>query len=150
MTVIWLLAHRKMSTKLADSPYTETSIDGAHSLVYQPGVEPIRYAGQVEPFGPEGTFGRGLHRASGFVFSFDGDAAEKLLGIEEAIDLIVYYIAGENRHRKRTFSDVVFVGDAAVRVPPASTGLSDQIGVPFKVNIPSGETLADHISDEAD
>ena len=148
--MIWLLAHRKMSTKLRESPYTETTIDGANSLVYQPGVEPIRNSGQTGSEYPLGTFRQGMHRASGFVFSFDGDAAEKLLGIEEAIDLIVYYIAGENRHRKRTFSDVVFVGDATVRVPPASTGLSDLIGVPFKVNIPSGETLADHISDEAD
>jgi hypothetical protein len=150
MTVIWLLAHRKMSTKLADSPYTETTIDGAHSLVYQPGVEPIRYAGQVEPFGPEGTFGRGLHRVSGFVFSFDGDAAEKLLGIDDSINVIVYYTADRNVHRKRTFNDVVFVGDATVRVPPINSGLGDLVGVPFKVNIPVAETLADHVVDQAD
>jgi hypothetical protein len=150
MAMIWLLAHRKMSTKLMDSPYTETTIDGANSLVYQPGVEPIRYAGQEEPYGPEGTYGRGLHRVSGFVFSFDGDAAEKLLGIEDAINLIVYYLSGENQHRKRTLIDVVFVGDATVRVAPASSGLGDLIGVPFKINIPAEETLADHVIDETD
>lgn len=148
--MIWLLAHRKMSTKLVAAPYTETTIDGAHSLVYSPGVEPIRYAGQEPPFGPLGTYGQGLHRASGFVFSFDGEAAEKLLGITDDIELIVYYLAAQNEHRRRRLVDVVFVGDATVRVPPSNTGVGDLIGVPFKVNIPEDETLADHIIDEAE
>jgi hypothetical protein len=139
-----------MSTKLINSPYTETSIDGAHSLVYTPGVEPVRYAGQDEPLGPLGTYGRGLHRVSGFVFSHDGDAAEKLLSITDEIELIVYYLSAQNEHRKRRLVDVVFVGDATVRVPPSNTGLSDLIGVPFKVNIPEDETLADHVIDEAE
>ncbi len=148
--MIWLLAQRSMSTQLRDAPFTETAIEGANSLVYSAGVAPIRFAGQVEPYGPQGTFGRGLHRASGLVFSFDGDAAEKLLGIDDPIDLIVYYLAARNRHRKRTFFDVVFAGDAMVRVPPMNAGLGDLIGVPFKVNIPYDETLAGHIVDEAD
>ena len=148
--MIWLLATRGMSTKLVYSPHTETSINGAHSLVYSPGVEPIRYAGVEPPQGPLGTFGRGLHRVSGFVFSHDGDAAEKLLGIDDEINLIVYYIAGKNQHRKRTLTYVVFVGDATVTVPPMNAGLGELVGVPFRVNIPSDETLADHIIDEAD
>jgi hypothetical protein len=43
---------------------------------------------------------------------------------------------------------VVFAGDATVAVPAISTGVGELIGVPFKVNIPRGETLADHIDDE--
>ncbi len=148
--MIWLLAHRSMSTKLTDTPFTETPIEGGHSLVYVPGVEPIRYAGQEPPLGPLGTYGQGLHRASGFVFSYDGDAAEKLLAITVSVELIVYYLSNRNRHRKRRLLDVVFVGDATVRVPPSNTGLTDLIGVPFKVNIPENETLADHIIDETD
>ena len=50
--MIWLLANRGMSTKLLGEPHTETAIEGAHSLVYSPGVEPIRYAGNVSPQGP--------------------------------------------------------------------------------------------------
>ena len=148
--MIWLLAHRNMSTRLLGVPYTETPIEGAHSLVYVPGVEPLRYAGQQSPQGPLGTYGRGLHRASGFVFSSDGDAAEKLLGITDSVELIVYYLAGGNEHRKRRLLDVVFAGDATVRVPPANTGVSDLIGVPFKINIPEDETLDEHIIDETD
>jgi len=148
--VIWLLAHRRISTKLLDAPYTETAVEGAHSLVYWPGVAPVKFAGQVEPYGPQGTFGRGLHRASGFVFSFDGDVAEKLLGIDAPVSVIAYYLAARNRQRKRTFIDVVFVGDATVRIPPLNDGMGDLIGVPFKVNIPYDETLEDHIVDEAE
>ena len=148
--MIWLLANRRLSTKLLDSPYTETTISGAHSLIYSPGVEPIRYAGNVSLQGPLGTYGRGLHRVSGFVFSFDGDTAEKLLRIEDRIQLVVYYIAEENEHRIRRFLEVVFVGDAAVTIPPLNVGVGELIGVPFKVNIPEDETLDDHIIDEVD
>ncbi|MCP4248924.1 MAG: hypothetical protein GY778_17925 [bacterium] len=148
--MIWLLAHRRTSTKLRSSPFTETTVEGGHSVLYRPGVAAIQYTGQLQLVGEEGTFGRGLHRVSGFAFSFDGDAAETLLGIEDPIDLIVYYIAAQNEHRKRTFLDVVFVGDATVRVPEIDRGLGDLVGVPFKVNVPSGDTLADHVIDAAD
>ena len=148
--MIWLLAHRRTSTKLRASPFTETTIDGGHSVLYRPGVAAIQYTGQEPLLGVEGTFGRGLHRVSGFVFSFDGSGADTLLGIEDPIDLIVYYIAAQNKYRKRTFTDVVFVGDATVRVPEIDTGLGDLVGVPFKVNIPTGDTLADHVIDATD
>lgn len=148
--MIWLLATRGIATRRIFSPHTETPVEGAHSLVYSPGVEPIRYAGVEPPQGPLGTFGRGLHRASGFVFSHDGDAADRLLGIDYDINLIVYYTGSGNRRRKRTFTWVVFVGDATVQVPPLNEGLSELIGVPFRVNIPHDETLADHIIDEVD
>jgi hypothetical protein len=148
--MIWLLANRGMSTQLLDEPHTATPIQGAHSLVYSPGVEPIRYAGNVSPQGPLGTYGRGLHRVSGFVFSFDGDAAEKLLRIEADIQLIVFYVAGRNEPRIRRFIDTVFVGDATISIPPLNVGVGELIGVPFKVNIPEDETLDDHIIDEVD
>ena len=148
--MIWLLANRRMTTKLINLPQTETTIEGAHSLIYTAGVEPIQFAGLVDPQGPLGTFGRGLHRTSGFVFSHDGDAAEKLLGIDEPIELIVHYLAAQNEHRKRRFTDVVFVGDVRVTVPPLSSGIGELVGVPFKVNIPEGDTLATHIIDEAE
>ncbi len=148
--MIWLLADRRMSTKLLDSPYTETDIEGAHSLVYSPGVEPIKYAGNVSPQGPLGTYGRGLHRVSGHVFSYDGDVVEKLLAIEDRIQLVVYYLAARNEHRIRRFLEVVFVGDATVAIPALNAGIGELVGVPFRVNIPEGETLSDHIIDEED
>ena len=46
--------------------------------------------------------------------------------------------------------DVVFVGDARVAVPPLSSGIGELIGVPFKGNIPEGDTLSDHIIDQTD
>ena len=148
--MIWLLAHRRMSTKLAAYPYTETTIEGGHSLLYKPGVEPVLSDGLGEPPGSEGTYSRGMHRASGYVFTYNGDGAEALLGIDDDIDLIVYYLANRNQHRKRTISGVVFAGDATVVVPGVNAGLGDLIGVPFKVSIAQGETLADHIVDEAE
>jgi len=42
---------------------------------------------------------------------------------------------------------VLFVGDATVTVPALNAGVSELIGVPFRVQIPSGETLADHVTD---
>jgi hypothetical protein len=84
------------------------------------------------------------------VFSFDGDAAEKLLRITADIQLIVYYVAGQNEPRIRRFVNTVFVGDATVTIPPLNVGVGELIGVPFKVNIPEDETLDDHIIDEVD
>ncbi len=148
--MIWVLAHRGMSTRLIGSPFTETPIAGAHSILYRPGVEPVYNDGQEGSAGYEGTYSRGLHRVSGFVFTQDGAGAETLLSITAAIKLLVYYTAARNHHRLRTLTDVVFVGDATVTVPALNAGLGDLVGVPFKVNIPRGETLADHIDDDAE
>ena len=146
--MIWLLATRGATTKLRASPFTETPIEGVHSVVYRPGIEPIPFAGD-EASQPLGVFGRGGQRLSGVLFSYDGLVAEGLMGITAGIDLIVRYRAS-GTHRKRTFFDVIFVGDAIVTVPSINRGISELIGVPFRVQIPAGETLADHVSDEED
>jgi len=39
------------------------------------------------------------------------------------------------------------VGDAMVTVPGLNAGVSELIGVPFRVQIPEGDTLADHVVD---
>lgn len=146
--MISILATRGAATKLRASPFTETAIEGIHSVVYRPGIEPVPFAGD-EASEPLGAYGRGVQRISGVLFSYDGSAAENLLGITAGIDLIVRYQAG-GENRKRTFSDVLFVGDATVTVPAMNTGLSTLIGVPFRVQIPLGETLTQHVSDEPD
>ena len=73
--MIWILAIRGASTKLRASPFTETVIEGTQSVVYKPGITPVPLSGSDATAGPLGTFGRGLHRVSGFVFSYDGSAA---------------------------------------------------------------------------
>lgn len=83
------------------------------------------------------------------MFSSDGSAAETLFAIDDEIDLIIRYRANGQK-RKRTLKDVVFVGDATVTIPALNTGVSDLIGVPFRVQIPEDETLADHIEDAVD
>ncbi len=148
--MVWLLAVESIHTKLLDSPFTQTFIDGANSLVYSPGVEPLKYAGLAQPQGPIGTYGRGLHRISGLVFSYDGDAAEKLLAITASFELVTRYLTSQNEHCKRRLIDVVFVGDSTVAIPSLSRGVSPLIGVPIRVNIPEADTLADHIIDESD
>jgi len=147
--MIWILATRGAATKLRNSPFTETPIAGVHSVVYRPGVVPIPFTGADVTEGELGTFGRGLHRASGFVFSYDGSAAETLLSIDAPIDLIVRYRA-DGQKRKRTFLDVVFVGDSDVTFPSLNTGESPLVAVPFRVQIPEGEMLAEHITDGVD
>lgn len=147
--MIWILATRGASTKLRQTPFTETAIEGMFSAVYKPGVEPIPFSGGDTGQGQLGTYGRGLHRATGFVFSYDGSAAETLFGIADEIDLIVRYQAN-GQLRKRTFSDVLFVGDSTVTLPGVNSGISELIGVPFRVQIPTGSTLSDHIIDELD
>ena len=144
--MIWILATRGASTKLRASPFTETTIEGVHSVVYKPGIEPVPFSGDDQTQGTLGTYGRGVYRISGFVFSYHGSAAETLFGITLGIDLILRYRANGQK-RKRTLSDVLFVGDATVTVPALNTGVSELIGVPFRVQIPSGETLADHVTD---
>ena len=144
--MIWILATRGASTKLRASPFTETTIEGVHSVVYKPGIEPIPFSGDDQTQGELGTFARGDYRLSGFVFSYHGLAAETLLGITAGIDLIIRYRANGQK-RKRALSEVLFVGDATVTVPALNTGVSELIGVPFRVQIPLGETFADHIAD---
>ncbi len=147
--MIWILATRGASTKLRLTPFTETTIEGVHSVVYKPGIAPVPFSGNDTTEGELGTYGRGLHRISGFVLSHDGSAAETLLAITDAIDLIIRYRAN-GQQRKRTIQDVLFVGDTTVTVPGLNTGLSELIGVPFRVQIPEGETIAGHITDAVD
>lgn len=147
--MIWILATRGTATKLRATPFTETAIEGVHSLVYKPGIESVPFSGEDQTQGKLGTFGRGVYRISGFVFSYHGSAAETLLAITAGIDLIIRYQANGQK-RKRTLSDVIFVGDATVIVPAMNTGVSELIGVPFRVQIPSGETFAEHVSDAVD
>ncbi|MGB2985813.1 MAG: hypothetical protein WBE26_08010, partial [Phycisphaerae bacterium] len=142
-------ATRGAATKLRESPYTETAIDGVESVVYKPGIAPVPASGSDTGDGELGTFQRGLQRISGFMFSSDGSAAETLFAIDDEIDLIIRYRANGQK-RKRTLKDVVFVGDATVTIPALNTGVSDLIGVPFRVQIPEDETLADHIEDAVD
>ena len=120
-----------------------------HSVVNKPGVEPIPFSGGNEAEGELGTFDRGMHRVSGFLFSYDGSAAETLFAVTDEIDLIIRYRANGHK-RKRTLKDILFVGDATVTVPALNTGVSELVGVPFRVQIPEGETLAGHIEDTVD
>ena len=147
--MIWILAIRGASTKLRGSPYTETVIEGVESVVYRPGIAPVPASGADTAGGEVGTFNRGLHRVSGFLFSRDGSAAEGLLAIDDAIDLIIRYRASA-QNRKRTLNDVVFIGDTTVTLPGLNTGTAELTGIPFRVQIPEGATLADHIDDEVD
>lgn len=147
--MIWILTTRGASTKLRSSPYTETEIEGVHSVVYKPGIEPVAFTGSDAGAGELGTFGRGIQRLSGFVFSYDGSAAETLFALTDSIDLIIRYRAGGEK-RKRTLLDMLFVGDATVTVPGLSRGVPELIGVPFRVQIPQGNTLANHVQDVTD
>ena len=147
--MIWILATRGASTKLRSSPFTETMIEGVHSVVYKPGIAPVPFSGNETTEGELGTYSRGLHRVSGFVFSYHGSVTETLLAIDDAIDLIIRYRANGQK-RKRTLMDVLFVGDATVTVPGLNSGVSELIGVPFRVQIPEGETVAAHVVDAAD
>lgn len=146
--MIAILATRGAATKLRALPFTETVIEGVHSVVYKPGIEAIPFAGDSSAE-PLGSYGRGVHRISGVLFSYHGAVAETLLGITAGIDLIVRYRANGQK-RKRTFADVVFVGDASITMPSMNTGLPALIGVPFRVQIPLGETLDTHVTDAAD
>ncbi|MEK6674835.1 MAG: hypothetical protein AABZ47_04175 [Planctomycetota bacterium] len=144
--MIWILASRGATTKLRASPFTETAIEGVHSVVYRPGVEPVPVSGALPTGGAFGTFSRGIQRISGFVFSYHGSAAETLFAIESGIDLLIRYRANKQR-RLRKLKDVIFIGDATVMVSALNEGVSELIGVPFRVQIPEGEKLSDHIED---
>lgn len=147
--MIWILATRGAATKLRATPFTETTIEGVHSVAYKPGIEAVPFSGEDQTQGKLGTFGRGVYRISGFVFSYHGSAAETLFAVTAGIDLIIRYRANGQK-RKRTLSDVIFIGDATVTVPALNAGISELIGVPFRVQIPSGETLAEHVTDVVD
>jgi hypothetical protein len=147
--MIWIRTIRSASTKLRLSPFTESMVEGVHSLVYRPGIEPLAHAGLNSSTAPRGTFARGLHRISGMIFAHDGSAAETLLGTTDEIDLIVRYRANGGT-RKRTLSDVIFVGDSAVAIPSLNRGRPELVGVPFRVQIPEGSTLANHVIDAVD
>ena len=144
--MIWILAVRGASTRLRSTPFTETVIEGTHSLVYKPGIAPAPLSGGDASAGPLGTFARGLHRISGFVFSYDGSAAETLFAVTAPIDLIIRYRANGQK-RKRTLLNVIFVGDATVTIPALNGGASELIGTPFRVQIPEGQTLSSYITD---
>lgn len=147
--MIWILATRGASTKLRASPFTETAIEGVHSVVYKPGIEPVPLSGDDTTQGDLGRFTRGLHRISGVVFSHNGSAAETLFALTADIDLVIKYRAN-GQPRKRTLSDVLFVGDATVTFPALGDGTAELVGVPFRVQIPEGETIGDHVTDEPD
>ena len=147
--MIWILATRGAATKLRATPFTESAIEGVHSLVYKAGIQAIPATGEDAASAPVGTFSRGLHRISGVLFLFDGNAAETLLSITSEIDLIIRYRANGQK-RKRTLGDVVFIGDATITVPSLNEGVSELIGVPFRVQIPDGETIAGHVTDAVD
>jgi len=144
--VIWILATGGAATKLRASPFTETAIEGVHSIAYKPGIEPVPFSGEDQTQGKLGTFARGVYRISGFIFSYHGSAAETLFAVTAGIDLIIRYRANGQK-RKRTLGDVLFIGDATVTVPALNTGVSELIGIPFRVQIPAGETLAEHVND---
>lgn len=147
--MIWILATRGASTKLRGTPFTETSIEGVQGLVYKLGIAPVPYTGLDTSEGQLGTFQRGLHRISGMVLSYDGSAPKALLGITAGIDLIIRYRANGQK-RKCTLADVLFVGDASVTIPSLNEGVSGVVGVPFRLQIPEGSTLDDHITDVVD
>lgn len=144
--MVWILATRGASTKLRDTPFTQTVIEGVHSVVYKPGIVPVPFSGSDTGLGQLGTYSRGLQRISGFVFSYDGNVAETLLSITADIDLIIHYRANKQK-RMRTIKDVIFVGDATVMFPAQNRGESELIGVPFRVQIPEGNTLSTHVTD---
>ena len=147
--MIWILATRGASTKLRSSPYTETTIEGVHSVVYRPGIAPVFYGAWDGDIGIPGTYARGGHRIAGFLFSYDGLAPHTLFAIENDIDLIIRYRASGQK-RIRTFDDVIFLGDATVTMPSINTGVPVLTGVPFHVQIPLDQRMSDYFTDEVD
>ena len=144
--MIWILATRGAATKLRASPFTETGIEGVHSVVYKQGIEPVPSNGEDIGVAPVGTYSRGQYRVTGFVYTYDGAAADALFGITAGIDLVIRYRANAQK-RKRTFLDVLFVGDATITVPNLNAGVSELIGVPFRVQIPAGTLFPAVIND---
>jgi len=145
--MIWILATRGASTITRDAFKTVTNIDGVHSVIYRPGVEPVPCDGSAAC--QLGEFQRGLNRVSGILFSYHGSVAEELLSINDSIDLVIFYRAN-GEQRKRTIEQVIFMGDATVTFPSLNTGVSVLIGVPFRVQLKEGDTLASRIADVSD
>jgi hypothetical protein len=144
--MIWILATRGAATKLRASPFTETAIEGVHSVMYRQGIEPVPGSGDDIEAAPLGTFSRGQYRITGLVYTYDGAAADALFAITTGIDLIIRYRANAQK-RKRAFSDVLFVGDVTITVPNLNAGVSELIGVPFRVQIPAGTPFSAVIAD---
>jgi len=147
--MIWVLATHGASTKLRATPFTETTIAGVHSVVYRPGVEPLPCDGADGSECLRGEFDRGLHRVSGLLYTYHGSAAEELLMLSDDLDLIVRYRAS-GELRKRTFQRAVFLGDALVAFANRNSGVSMLTGVPFRLQVPEGDTLEDAVSDALD
>ena len=124
-------------------------IEGVHSVVYKAGIAPALYGPWDGGTGVPGTYARGGHRISGYVFSYDGLAAHMLFAIEDPIDLTIRYRAS-GEPRVRTFSDVVFIRDATVTLPNVNTGSGVLTGVPFHVQIALDERMSDHVTDDVD
>ena len=147
--MIWILATRGAATKLRASPFTETAIEGVHSLVYKQGIEPIAHTGEEPESAPLGTYARGVYRIAGVLYSYDGSAADALFAVTAGIDLVIRYRANAQK-RKRTLSNVLFIGDATITVPGLNQGVSELIGVPFRVQIPAGTVFSSVVTDEAE
>lgn len=142
--MIWILATRGVSW---DDGVNNATIEGVHSVLYKVGVAPI--PGDGEGNGKIGEFQRGIHRVSGFVLSYHGLVAEELLMMDDTVTLEVRYRAN-GAHRKRTFTKVLFVGDATVEFAGLNTGVSKLIGVPFRIQLPKNKTIDDRITDASD
>lgn len=145
-----VLRATRISTKLRDTPYTETTVEKGYGVVYVPSID---YSEKEEP--NQGTYEQGLHRISGYVFSLDNNVAETLFAITDAIDLIVYYTTDAGEARKRTLANIMFGGktvgpnaDRILRPPIRPDAEPLMFGVPFVVQIPSTEKIGDHVTDE--
>lgn len=147
--MIWLLSTRGAGIAPTGEPGNETMIEGVHSVVYRPGIDVFAFGIDDRGIGEPGTFARGLQHISGYVYSYDGSAAETLFAQPDGIDLVIHYRADSGR-RKRTFVDVIFIGNASVTIPSINEGVSRLIGVPFRVHIPAVDQLWQHVIDEAD
>ena len=143
--MIWIPVTTGAAIRQRTSPFDEDDIQGAHSLVYQPGVQPL----VLSENGLDGTFARGLARVKGYIFVCDANAAETLLSTSEEVDIIVRYVA-QGIRRKRTLLRALFVGDATVAIPAAASEPPEPIGVPFRLQIPMWEELSEHIQDSED
>lgn len=147
--MIWILATRGASTKLRASPFTETAIEGVHSVVYRQGIEPVANTGEEPGSAPLGTYARGVYRIAGVLYSYHGAVADALFAITSGIDLVIRYRANAQK-RKRTLSNILFLGDATVTVPGFNVGVSELIGVPFRAQIPVGTLFSSVVTDEAE
>lgn len=143
----WMLAVDKVERQARVPPYTITEINDANSIVYKVGTATIPNDGSEESQGPDGTFARGNHRISGFVFTRDAGQAPLLLTLDENVDLLITYQA-QDRQRRLTIYDIIFTGDVMVAIPESHAGLPSTVGIPFRAQIETSQTVAMFISDE--